>query len=80
MSTPKTIINDINRIKTIEKDYSISELKENYDAIRRHQKSTKTSSVPDDYSKKNYLPIDHTWTLAQQLKSTKKRIISMWYQ
>ena len=60
MSTPKTIINAINRIKTIEKDYSISELKENYDAIRRHQKSTKTSSVPDDYSKKNYLPIDHT--------------------
>ena len=53
MSTPKTIINAVNRINTIEKEYSISELKKNCNAIRRYQHSTKTSSVPSECSKKN---------------------------
>ena len=73
MSTPKTIINAVNRIKTIEKEYSISELKKNCNAIRRYQHSTKTSSVPSEFSKKNLSTYRSYLTACSTVKKYKEK-------
>ena len=52
---PKTVISTIKRIAKIEKEYNIQSLKTNHDTIKRKQKSNKSSSIPNEYSKQQYL-------------------------